>query len=52
MERGNAGEKFKLRALARRFASNLSLEAFLDLTQGIRLPTFEPRHVRAGRLYG
>jgi very-short-patch-repair endonuclease len=41
LERGNAGEKFKLRARPEDFASNLSLEAFLDRTQGIRAPTFE-----------
>jgi len=41
LERGNAGEKFKLRARQEDFASNLSLEAFLDRTQGIKLPAFE-----------
>lgn len=41
LERGNAGEKFKLRARPEDFASNLSLEAFLDRVHGIRLPTFE-----------
>ncbi len=41
LERGNAGEKFKLRARAEDFASNLSLEAFLDRVHGIRLPAFE-----------
>lgn len=41
LERGNAGEKFKLRARAEEFASNLSLEAYLDRVHGIRLPTFE-----------
>jgi hypothetical protein len=29
LERGNAGEKFKLRARPEEFASNLSLEAYL-----------------------
>jgi very-short-patch-repair endonuclease len=41
LERGNAGEKFKLRARPEDFASNLSLEAFLDRVHGIRLPAFE-----------
>ncbi|MFV0622684.1 DUF3320 domain-containing protein [Sphingomonas sp. ac-8] len=42
LERGNAGEKFKLRARPEEFASNLSLEAYLDRVHGIRLPAFEP----------
>jgi hypothetical protein len=41
LERGNAGEKFKLRARPEDFASNLSLEAYLDRVHGIRLPAFE-----------
>lgn len=41
LERGNAGEKFKLRMRQEDYASNLSLEAFLDRTQGIKLPAFE-----------
>ncbi|MDR6790404.1 very-short-patch-repair endonuclease [Sphingomonas sp. BE138] len=41
LERGNAGEKFKLRARQEEFASNLSLEAYLDRVHGIRLPAFE-----------
>lgn len=41
LERGNAGEKFKLRARPEEFASNLSLEAWLDRVHGIRLPAFE-----------
>jgi very-short-patch-repair endonuclease len=41
LERGNAGEKFKLRARPEEFASNLSLEAYLDRAHGIRLPAFE-----------
>jgi very-short-patch-repair endonuclease len=41
LERGNAGEKFKLRVRAEEFASNLSLEAYLDRVHGIRLPAFE-----------
>lgn len=41
LERGNAGEKFKLRIRQEDYASNLSLEAFLDRIHGIRLPAFE-----------
>lgn len=41
LERGNAGEKFKLRMRPEDYASNLSLEAFLDRVHGIRLPAFE-----------
>lgn len=41
LERGNAGEKFKLRARQEDYASNLSLEAFLEKVHGIRLPGFE-----------
>ncbi|HEX8555267.1 MAG TPA: DUF4011 domain-containing protein, partial [Sphingomonas sp.] len=41
LERGNAGEKFKLRMRPEDYASNLSLEAFLDRIHGIRLPAFE-----------
>ena len=41
LDRGNAGEKFKLRARPEEFASNLSLEAYLDRVHGIRLPAFE-----------
>ena len=41
LERGNAGEKFKLRARQEDYASNLSLEVFLDRVHGIRLPIFE-----------
>ncbi len=41
LERGNAGEKFKLRMRQEDYASNLSLEALLDRAHGIRLPTFE-----------
>jgi very-short-patch-repair endonuclease len=41
LERGNAGEKFKLRARPEDFASNLSLEAFLDRVHGLKLPSFE-----------
>ncbi len=41
LDRGNAAEKFKLRARQEDFASNLSLETFLDRVHGISLPTFE-----------
>jgi very-short-patch-repair endonuclease len=41
LERGNAGEKFKLRMRQEDYASNLSLEVFLDRVHGIRLPAFE-----------
>ena len=41
LERGNAGEKFKVRMRPEEYASNLSLEAFLDRTLGIKLPAFE-----------
>lgn len=41
LERGNAGEKFKLRVRQEDYASNLSLEAFLDRVHGIKLPDFE-----------
>jgi very-short-patch-repair endonuclease len=41
LERGNAGEKFKLRWRQEDPASNLSLEAFLDRAHGLKLPVFE-----------
>lgn len=41
LERGNAAEKFKLRARQEDIASNLSLEAYLDRVHGLKLPTFE-----------
>lgn len=41
LERGNAGEKFKLRARPEELASNLSLEAYLDRIHRIRLPDFD-----------
>lgn len=41
LERGNAAEKFKLRVRQEEYASNLSLEAFLDRVHGIKLPAFE-----------
>ena len=42
LERGNAGEKFKLRMRQEDYASNLSLEALLSREHGIKLPAFEP----------
>jgi hypothetical protein len=41
LERGNAAEKFKLRARQEDFAANLSLEAYLERVHGLKLPTFE-----------
>ena len=41
LERGNAGEKFKLRVRPDDVAPNLSLEAYLDRVHGIRLPAFD-----------
>lgn len=41
LERGSAGEKFRLKARLEDFASNLSLEAYLDRVHSIRLPLFE-----------
>ncbi|RVL95620.1 DUF4011 domain-containing protein, partial [Sinorhizobium meliloti] len=41
LERGSAAERFKLRARSEDFASNLSLEAFLDRVHKIRMPDFE-----------
>lgn len=41
LERGNAGEKFKLRARPEDFASNLSLETFLDRLHTLKLPAFD-----------
>lgn len=41
LDRGNAAEKFKLRVRQEDFASNLSLETFLDRVHGICLPAFE-----------
>jgi len=41
LERGNAAEKFKLRARQEDVSANLSLELFLDRVHGLKLPTFE-----------
>lgn len=41
LERGSAAERFKLKARPEDFASNLSLEAFLDRIHKIRMPEFE-----------
>jgi hypothetical protein len=39
--RGSAAERFKLKARAEDFASNLSLEAFLDRVHKIQMPDFD-----------
>lgn len=41
LERSTAAERFKLRARPEDFASNLSLEAFLDRVHAIKLPTVD-----------
>ncbi len=41
LERGNAGEKFKLRWRQEDPASNLSLEAFLERIHGLKMPHFD-----------
>ncbi|RFB90753.1 helicase [Rhizobium leguminosarum bv. trifolii] len=41
LARGSAAERFKLRVRPEDFASNLSLEAFLDRVHKIRMPDFE-----------
>jgi very-short-patch-repair endonuclease len=41
LERGNAGEKFKLRWRQEDPASNLSLEAFLERVHGLKMPHFD-----------
>ena len=41
LERGNAGEKFKLRARHEDFSANLSLQAYLERIHGLKLPMFE-----------
>lgn len=41
LERGSAGERFRLRARPEDFATNLSLETFLDRLHGIRLPEID-----------
>lgn len=51
LERGNAGEKFKLRMRQEDYASNLSLEAFLDRVHGIRLPALEASDSFDPRVY-
>jgi very-short-patch-repair endonuclease len=42
LERGNAGEKFKLKWRLEDPAANLSLEAYLDRIHEIKSPTFDP----------
>lgn len=41
LNRGTAGEKFRLKARAEDVASNLSLEAYLDRIHKLRMPAFE-----------
>ncbi|MCM2504274.1 DUF3320 domain-containing protein [Aureimonas altamirensis] len=41
LERGTAGERFRLRVRPEDQTSNLSLEAYLDRVHKLRLPTFE-----------
>ncbi|WPO43201.1 DUF3320 domain-containing protein [Tardiphaga sp. 42S5] len=41
LERGTAGEKFKLRVRPEELTGNLSLEAYLDRVHKLRLPPFE-----------
>src|SRR5438445_2303537 len=41
LERGTAGEKFRLKARAEEQTANLSLEAYLDRAHKLKLPTFE-----------
>ena len=41
LERGNAGERFKLRWRQEDLASNLSLELYLDRVHGLKMPPFE-----------
>lgn len=41
LNRGTAGEKFRLKARPEDVASNLSLEAYLDRVHKLRMPTFE-----------
>jgi very-short-patch-repair endonuclease len=42
LERGNAGERFKLKARQEDIIPNLSLEAFLDRVHHINLPVLQP----------
>lgn len=41
LERGTAGERFRLRARTEDMSSNLSLELYLDRVHQLRLPTFD-----------
>lgn len=41
LERGTAGEKFRLRIRAEDLIGNLSLEAYLDRVHALRLPAFD-----------
>ncbi|KQS77415.1 helicase [Rhizobium sp. Leaf384] len=42
LERGTAAERFRLKARAEDFSSNLSLQAYLEREHTIRMPDFEP----------
>jgi len=41
LDRGNAGERFNLKVRQEDFASNLSLEAYLDRVHALRMPPFD-----------
>ncbi|MGY3230984.1 very-short-patch-repair endonuclease [Luteibacter sp. HA06] len=41
LDRGTAGERFKVKARQEDIASNLSLEAYLDRVHALRMPAFE-----------
>lgn len=41
LDRGSAGERFQLKARQDDFASNLSLETYLDRVHALRMPEFE-----------
>ncbi len=41
LDRGNAGERLNLKVRQEDFASNLSLEAYLDRVHALRMPAFE-----------
>lgn len=42
LERGTAGERFRLRARPEDLSANLSLEAYLDRVHALKLPVLEP----------
>ncbi|RQU99436.1 DUF3320 domain-containing protein [Burkholderia cenocepacia] len=45
LDRGNAGERFNLKGRQEDFASNLSLEAYLDRVHALRMPPFDASDV-------